>query len=141
MKHAPQSGSIMAMLQEIAARMERAAERMEDAAITITLDRADEASPRFGATVEGIVGATAEVCQVPRALIMVRLCTPRARMPRFLAYYVARRRTGKSYPELGRAFGKHHASVLHGCREAERLIGSDHVWARAYAAIERRLSE
>lgn len=33
------------------------------------------------------------------------------------AYFAVRKLTGWSYPECGRYFGKHHATILHGVRQ------------------------
>lgn len=50
---------------------------------------------------------------------------------RQLVMKVARDRTGASYPVLGRAFQRHHSTVMHGCDEAEKLLASD-AWAQRF---------
>jgi chromosomal replication initiator protein len=43
-------------------------------------------------------------------------------LPRQVAMYLCRKLTNSSSPEIGAAFGKTHATVLHACRKIERSI-------------------
>lgn len=45
--------------------------------------------------------------------------------PRQVAFYIAREVTKASLPQLGRAFRRHHTTVLYGIRNIERLSFSD----------------
>lgn len=45
---------------------------------------------------------------------------------------LARDRTGASYPTLGRAFRRHHTTIIHGCEEAEKMLAAD-AWALRFA--------
>lgn len=40
---------------------------------------------------------------------------------KFLFYFIARYRSGKSFPEIGRFIGKHYTTVLHGVRVVEKI--------------------
>lgn len=79
----------------------------------------------------------AQLYGTERAIAIVR--------PRQVAFYLARKHKrvlGKpaSFPEIGRRFGgKDHTTVLHGCRQVERLIASDAYWAATVEEIEREL--
>lgn len=44
--------------------------------------------------------------------------------PRQIAMYLSRKMTGRSFPEIGRAFGdRDHTTVMHAMRQIERLVG------------------
>lgn len=64
--------------------------------------------------------------------ISVRYMTSNSRkvgvtLPRHVAFYLARTRTGKSMPDIGRRFGgRDHTTVLHGVRRIKSLIVSGH---------------
>lgn len=43
---------------------------------------------------------------------------------RHIAFFVIRRFTGRSFPQIGKAFGdRDHTTVLHGCRRVEFIVG------------------
>ncbi len=44
---------------------------------------------------------------------------------RHVAMYLARTLTGRSLPEVGRALGKDHTTVMHGMRSVDRMLVSD----------------
>ena len=46
-------------------------------------------------------------------------------LPRQIAMYLCRKLTNSSFPEIGTAFGKTHATVLHACRKIERKAERD----------------
>lgn len=46
-------------------------------------------------------------------------------LPRQIAMYLCRRLTNSSFPEIGMAFGKTHATVLHACHKIERQVKLD----------------
>lgn len=46
-------------------------------------------------------------------------------LPRQIAMYLCRRLTNSSFPEIGTAFGKTHATVLYACRTIERKVERD----------------
>lgn len=46
-------------------------------------------------------------------------------MPRQIAMYLCRKMTKASLPEIGTAFGKTHATVIHACRKIDRQIHCD----------------
>ena len=64
------------------------------------------------------------------SLTLAELVGPRRHQgvvkPRQLAMWLARRLTGCSFPELGRAFGgRDHTTVLYACRKLDRMIAED----------------
>ncbi|MDP2376555.1 helix-turn-helix domain-containing protein [Reyranella sp.] len=84
-----------------------------------------------------IIAAVATVEGVPVAALTGRCCTRRLAWPRQRGMYVARRlRPEVSWPRLGRAFHRHHTTVMHGARAVTtRLAAGDPVEARRVAAI------
>lgn len=48
---------------------------------------------------------------------------------RHAAMWLADRVTGKSYPVIGRAFGRDHSSVIHGVKRANEMRASDKAFA------------
>lgn len=45
--------------------------------------------------------------------------------PRLAVYMIARDLLCRSYPQIGRALGRHHTTVMVGCKVAARLIDHD----------------
>jgi chromosomal replication initiator protein len=60
--------------------------------------------------------------------------------PRQVAMYLAKHRTPKSLPNIGKLFGnRDHSTVIHAVRTVERLIGEDLSIAEAVRTLEGRL--
>ena len=59
--------------------------------------------------------------------------------PRMIAMYLAREITGASYPEIGQAFDKTHATVLHAVKKVPELIRGNENIRRSVAVLERQL--
>lgn len=60
----------------------------------------------------------------------------RITLPRHVAFYLIRKMTLRSLPEIGRKFGgRDHSSILHGVRRIERLISSDAVMAAKVSGL------
>lgn len=54
--------------------------------------------------------------------------------------YLVKEFTKKSYPEIGRRFGgKDHTSVIHACRNIEKRMAQDQVFACEIAGLKERL--
>lgn len=72
----------------------------------------------------------------PRELLSPR----RARhllLPRHVMFFLGRKLTGKSYPELASLFGgRDHTTVMHGCNGVSALIDEHPVMSREVADIE-----
>ncbi len=58
--------------------------------------------------------------------------------PRQVAMYLCRLSLDKSFPEIGRAFGKDHSTVISACRRVEELMGADPVVRTAVEVLSRR---
>lgn len=72
-----------------------------------------------------IVDAVARHFIVLPSQIMARCRTARFTTPRQVCYYLAVESTGLSYSHVGRAFGRHHTTVLGGVQRIRRLMRVD----------------
>lgn len=62
-------------------------------------------------------------------------------VPRQIGFYLARKLTRLSLPDIGRRFGgKDHTTVLHGSRVIERKIAEDPIFAQTVAQLEAQFS-
>lgn len=62
--------------------------------------------------------------------------TAKLALPRQIAFFISKKITGRSLPELGRRFGgRDHTTVLHSVRKIERLIASDEAFKSRVLAI------
>ena len=87
-------------------------------------------SPRFGAMAE-IVEAVATVYGVSTAAIIGRCRSKSIAEARQVACLIARRCTRLSLPEIGRAVGCDHTTVMHGIKAAEQKCAADRWLAAA----------
>jgi len=66
----------------------------------------------------------------------IRIVTPRQ-----IGYYLAKKLTGRSLPEIGRRFNRDHTSALHGIRMIECRLQSDQTIIDHIDAIRKLLDE
>lgn len=59
--------------------------------------------------------------------------------PRMVAMYLCRRLTNYSFPEIGAAFGKNHATVINAMKKVPQLCQGSEDFRRSVAQIERQL--
>ncbi len=59
--------------------------------------------------------------------------------PRMIAMYLARKLTGQSFPQLGSAFGRNHATIMNAWNKVPELCGRSEELRRAVALLERQL--
>ena len=62
-------------------------------------------------------------------------------VPRQIAMYLCRDLTRASLPEIGNAFGKTHATIIHACKTVENLIGNDDSMRKSVIKIKENLSK
>ncbi len=60
-------------------------------------------------------------------------------VPRQVAMYLCRRLTDSSFPDIGNAFGKTHATILHACRTVDNRMDVDEELRRTITDISRKL--
>jgi len=61
--------------------------------------------------------------------------------PRQIAFYLARKLTTKSFPDIGRRFGgKDHTTILHACKVIERRMEKDPKLAETVRCLEEQLA-
>ena len=61
--------------------------------------------------------------------------------PRQVAMYLCREMTDHSLPEIGLAFGRNHATVLHAHRQIGRRSGDDPTMRKTISLIRGRLEK
>ena len=59
--------------------------------------------------------------------------------PRMIAMYLARKLTGQSFPQLGSAFGRNHATIMNAWSKVPELCGRSEELRRSVALLERQL--
>ncbi|MFA7158691.1 MAG: chromosomal replication initiator protein DnaA [Kiritimatiellia bacterium] len=60
-------------------------------------------------------------------------------LPRQIAMYLCRKLTNASLPEIGQAFGKTHATVLHACRTVDRKMRGDKQLKQAVGKLSNNM--
>jgi chromosomal replication initiator protein len=85
--------------------------------------------------------AVAEVFALRRVDFIARCRTKDVAFPRQVAMYLARELTGASLPQIGCAFGRDHATVLHACRRVKAILLQDAALADALARLAERFRE
>jgi chromosomal replication initiator protein len=109
------------VLQKVAP--ERAARARAEGPITVDAVQATVADT-FGVTVDELRSDT-------RAA--------RVSWPRQLAMYLSRELTDASLPQIGRAFARNHATVVHSCKRVAERIGEDPEALQAVNSLSERL--
>jgi chromosomal replication initiator protein len=59
--------------------------------------------------------------------------------PRMVAMYLSRNLTDHSFPEIGQAFGKNHATVMNAVKQIPKLCNKNEKLRRSVAQLERQL--
>jgi hypothetical protein len=60
--------------------------------------------------------------------------------PRQIAFYLARKLTTRSFPDIGRRFGgKDHTTIIHSCKLIESRMGTDPKLAETVRCLEEQL--
>jgi chromosomal replication initiator protein len=59
--------------------------------------------------------------------------------PRMVAMYLSRNLTDHSFPEIGQAFGKNHATVMNAMKQIPKICGRNEKLRRSVAQLERQL--
>jgi chromosomal replication initiation ATPase DnaA len=77
-------------------------------------------------TINDIIDATAKTFQLPRRALIGQSRSRSIARPRQVAMYLARRRTTRSLPEIGRVFGgRDHSTVVWAIKQIANLIETD----------------
>jgi chromosomal replication initiator protein len=76
-------------------------------------------------SIDSIQQRVAELFKVEKSEIVGKSRLKHIALPRQVAMYLARELTESSYPAIGQAFNKNHATVLHACKTVEsKLVGN-----------------
>lgn len=102
----------------------------------------DYASPEEPSlTPERIAQATAEQFGLPVELLRSKRRTNTIALPRQVAMYLTRRKTGLSLSDIGDWFKRDHTTVMHACGKIEAQRTSDPKLAQALAGILEKLGQ
>ena len=71
--------------------------------------------------------------------LIARCRTKKVTFPRQVAMYLARKLTGASFPQIGRAFNRDHATVLHAYRRVKESLRQNTALVDALARLTERL--
>jgi hypothetical protein len=83
----------------------------------------------------------AEVFGLHRNDLMARCRTKKVTFPKHFAMYLARELTGASLPQIGRAFNRDHATVLHACRHVKESLRQSTALVDALGCLAERFRE
>ena len=110
-------------------------EEIETLNLRILQERARIAN---GHTINGVLMAVCAEFGVTTSELKRHSNTPMLTVPRHAAFYVLYSLTGCSTPQIGRAIGFHHTSVLHGIRMTEERM-KERKFAARIESIKARL--
>ncbi len=92
-----------------------------------------------GPNLDAIQHAVASEFGVRATDLATRNNSHRIALPRQVAMFLAKKLTGASLSEIGKIFGKHHTTVLHGVKKIERSLATDQALSNSIHSIERML--
>ena len=114
---------------------------------SLTIERAEEllhaqliqeSASRF-VSIESVQSAVAGQFSISIADLLGKKKVRNIAEPRMIAMYLSRRLTGCSSTEVGKAFGRNHATILHAEKQVPLLCRGNDALRRAIAQIERQL--
>ncbi len=113
----------------------------------ITIDRAEdllrnlleEETASRKVTIENIQKAVAEYFEIRVTDILSEKRPKNIAEPRMVAMYLSRKLTDRSYPEIGEAFGKNHATIMHAEKKVLERSKEDESFRMALSSIQRQL--
>lgn len=147
------------VLQFIAERISASIRRLEGALLRlvafssvegnhrITIDRAEdllrnlleEENISKKVSIENIQKAVAEYFEIRVSDILSTKRPKNIAEPRMIAMFLSRRLTERSYPEIGEAFGKNHATIMHAEKTVVNRCDKDESFRMSVSAIQRQL--
>ena len=99
---------------------------------------AEESASRF-VSIESVQRAVADHFSISIADMLGKKKVRNIAEPRMIAMYLSRRLTGRSSTEVGQAFGRNHATVLHAEKQIPALCRDNDTMRRMITQIERQL--
>ncbi len=97
-----------------------------------------ESASRF-VSIESVQRAVADQFSVSIADLLGKKRLRNIAEPRMIAMYLSRRLTGRSSTEVGAAFGRNHATVLHAEKQVPLICRDNDAMRRTISQIERQL--
>jgi len=99
---------------------------------------AEESASRF-VSIESVQRAVANQFSISIADMLGKKKVRNIAEPRMIAMYLSRRLTGRSSTEVGQAFGRNHATVLHAEKQIPALCRENDAMRRVISQLERQL--
>ena len=99
---------------------------------------AEESASRF-VSIESVQRAVAGQFSISIADMLGKKKVRNIAEPRMIAMYLSRRLTGRSSTEVGQAFGRNHATVLHAEKQVPALCRENDALRRVISQLERQL--
>jgi len=99
---------------------------------------AEESASRF-VSIESVQRAVANQFSISIADMLGKKKVRNIAEPRMIAMYLSRRLTGRSSTEIGQAFGRNHATVLHAEKQIPALCRDNDSMRRLISQLERQL--
>jgi len=99
---------------------------------------AEESASRF-VSIESVQRAVAGQFSISIADMLGKKKVRNIAEPRMIAMYLSRRLTGRSSTEIGQAFARNHATVLHAEKQVPALCRENDAMRRLIAQLERQL--
>ena len=88
-----------------------------------------------------IICLVSDVYNIPLEQLMGHRRFREWAVPRQLIYWLIRKTTNKSLPEIGRILGRDHATILHGIRQVEKRLLADEEFRRTATILHAQFSE
>jgi chromosomal replication initiator protein len=101
----------------------------------------DQLPNRLQPTSEDVIRAVAEHFGLRPVELKGRRRHRAISRPRQIAMWLCRKVLGKSYPEIGRDFGKDHSTVISACRKVDDLIEIDALVRTAVDVLSKRFDQ
>lgn len=104
-----------------------------------TLREMMQQAPAQKITVDQILKSVATVFQVRVNDLRGTIRTKEIALPRQVAMYLACKHIKESLQMIGSSFGKTHSTLLHACKNIEKLIANDETLRRQISMVERNI--
>lgn len=101
----------------------------------------DQLPDRRQPTADDVMSAVADYYKLRLSELKGRRRHRSVARPRQIAMYLCRHTLGKSFPEIGREFGKDHSTVISACRKIDELMEEDPIIRTAVDVLQRQFQE
>lgn len=92
----------------------------------------------IGPSIDDVISGVCRQLHISPTDILSPCRTQRVAHARMICFFLCRKLTGRSFPEIGAAFKRDHSTVIHGVKSIERRT-LNAKYARTLAVLERSL--